>query len=207
MGGAAGSGACVEAWDCTPWQTNGSDDAGTRTCTDLNGCGTTAQKPIETVTLPALDENFYRCNVEPIMDLKCSMLGCHGKEQGRALRIYARGRLRVTGELLTDTNNACLAQGQMFPTENCIGSIECRCYFAPHTATEWRRNFDGARAFALDAAGSPVATPDDSDLIAQPIVGGKAHAGIHLFRRDDADHDAIRRWLSGETLSTCTTNN
>jgi hypothetical protein len=123
------------------------------------------------VTLPALDENFYRCNVEPIMDLKCAMLGCHGKEQGRPLRIYARGRLRVTGELLTDTNNACLAQGQMFPTENCIGSIECRCYFAPHTATEWQRNFDSARGFALDAAGAPIATPDDSELIAQPIVG------------------------------------
>ncbi len=159
------------------------------------------------MTLPALDENFYRCNVEPIMDRKCSMMGCHGTEAGRALRIYARGRLRITGEMLTDSNNSCLKQGQSGPTESCIGSIECRCYFEPHTPTEWRRNYDSARGFALDSTGTPVGGPDESDLIAQPIVGGKAHAGIHLFRNNDAEHDKLRRWLMGETLASCSTNN
>jgi len=208
-GGSSGSGPCVESWVCTPWQTNGSNNDGMRTCTDANSCGTTAGKPIEAVTLPALDLNFYKCNVEPVMDHKCSMLGCHGTETGRPFRIYARGRLRITGEILTDSVNSCLKQGQMFPSEDCIGSIECRCYFEPHTPTEWRRNYDSARGFALDAAGAPLAPGDEdlSELIAQPIVGGKAHAGIHLFRRDDAEHDTLRRWLSGETLSTCTTNN
>jgi hypothetical protein len=206
-GGSAGSGPCAEAWTCSSWQTNGSSDDATRTCTDANDCGTTAQKPTEAVTLPALDMNYYKCNVEPIMNNKCSMLGCHGTEQGRALRLYSRGRLRITGEMLTDSLNSCLSQGMMFPTESCTGSIECRCYFEPHTATEWQRNFDSARGFALDATGNPIAAPDDSELIAQPIVGGKAHAGIHLFRQDDADHDKLRRWLNGETLASCNTNN
>jgi hypothetical protein len=206
-GGSAGAGSCVEAWVCSSWETDGSSDDATRTCTDQNDCGTSAQKPTEAETLPALDMNFYKCNVEPIMNRKCSMLGCHGTEQGRALRLYARGRLRITGEMLTDSLNSCLSQGMSFPSESCTGSIECRCYFEPHTQTEWQRNFDSARGFALDAAGDPIAAPDDSELIAQPIVGGKAHAGIHLFRRDDADHDKLRRWLSGETLATCNTNN
>lgn len=207
-GGSAGSGSgCVESWLCSSWETDGSNDDATRTCTDQNDCGTSAQKPIEAVTLPDLDLNFYKCNVEPIMNKKCSMLGCHGTEQGRALRLYSRGRLRITGETLTDSINACLKQGMTFPSESCIGSIECRCYFEPHTATEWQRNFDSARGFALDAAGNPIADPDDSELIAQAIVGGKAHAGIHLFRQNDAEHQMLRRWLSGETLATCNTNN
>jgi hypothetical protein len=203
------SGACVEQWLCSSWETDGASDAATRTCTDSNNCGTTTSKPSETATLPTLDLNYYKCNVEPIMNRKCSMLGCHGKEQGRAFRTYARGRLRITGELITDSGNGCLKQGQSFPSESCIGSIECRCFSEPHTATEWRRNYDSARGFALDAQGNaiPAGQEDDSELIAQPIVGGKAHAGVHLFSANDADHLTIKDWLAGATLGSCTTNN
>jgi hypothetical protein len=35
-----------------------------------------------------------------------------------------------------------------------------------------------------------------SELIAQPVVGGKAHAGIHLFKNGDADDTALRTWLA-----------
>src|SRR5690242_14383508 len=39
-GGTGGGSSCVEAWACTPWQTDGTNDNGTRVCTDKNACGT-----------------------------------------------------------------------------------------------------------------------------------------------------------------------
>jgi len=208
-GGSGGTGPCVESWSCTPWQTNGTSDDATRVCSDTNQCGTNDQKPSETALLPPLDLNFYKCNVEPVLDHKCSMMGCHGKEQGRALRIYARGRLRITGDILVESSNGCGKQGQMYMSERCTGSLECRCSGEPHTANEWRRNFDSARGFALDANGDRLAAgaESDSDLVAQPVVGGKAHAGIHLFRDTDADYDTLIQWLSGAKQASCTTNN
>lgn len=202
-----GSSGCVEAWLCTPWETNGSDDNGTRICTDLNACGTTAQKPVETATLPALDFNFYKCNVEPVMDRKCSQLGCHGTEQGRALRIYARGRHRIDEDVIEP---GCLSAGTVVNlAEKCIGSIECACWTLPHTMTEFRRNYDASRGFGLNPDGTPIAAGMEatSDLIAQAVVGGKAHAGIHLFKEGDSEYQTIVQWLGGATLATCNTNN
>ena len=65
----AREGTCLEAWRGTPWPTRGGNKT-TRVCTDANGCDTAANKPSESTTLPALDDNFYRCNVEPIFDEK-----------------------------------------------------------------------------------------------------------------------------------------
>lgn len=197
---------CAESWSCTPFVTTGSgSNAATRTCTDKNSCGTTLLKPTETATLPALDYNFYLCNVQPIMDRKCSMLGCHGSDE-RALRIYSRGRFR-NSETITDTTTNCPSRGkpvQLVP--NCIGCIECACWTERLTATEKQRSFDSARAFALDTAGQriPAGMEDKSELIAQPIVGGRAHANIHLFRSGDPEHTTLKQWLSGMTLATCT---
>lgn len=198
--GAGGSMGCVEAWLCSPWQTNGGGNDGTRTCTDLNNCGTTNAKPSETAVLPALDLDFYKCKVEPILDRGCAQLACHGTETGRALRVYARGRHRISGEMLLETG--CLKPGTMVPTDNCEGCIECACWTAPHTATEWQRNFDAARGFGLDSKGTaiPAGQEDTSELISQPIVGGKAHAGIKLFASGDADHTTLKQWLSGAKL-------
>jgi hypothetical protein len=206
--GTGGTAGCIESWLCTPWQTDGTSDNGTRVCTDKNSCGTTSQKPTESTTLPALDFDYYKCKVEPIFDRGCAQLGCHGTEQGRALRIYARGRLRITGEILIEPG--CLNPGKMVPSENCIGSIECACFSVPHTDTEWRRNYDGARSFMLDPQGAPIpaAMVDTSELIAQPVVGGKAHANVHLFSKGDADYQTLTAWLTGAKLgSTCNTNN
>ena len=200
----AGSGGCIEAWSCTAWETSGTDDQATRSCTDGNACGTTEDKPLEAATLPALDENFYRCNVEPVLDRKCSQMGCHGTEEGRALRLYARGRLRHAGEPLTAPAGCAVP----VTTDECIGSLLCKCR-GPKTTTERRKNYDSARAFGLDSTGSPIAvgSEDTSELISQPVVGGKAHAGIHLFRTDDADYNAIKDWLGGATLATCNSVN
>jgi hypothetical protein len=200
------SGGCAEAWECSPWDGNGTD-VGIRACVDKNACGTEKDKPATMATLPALDLNYYKCNVEPIMDRKCSQLGCHGTEEGRALRIYARGRHRYEADSVVHSNDSCLKLGQSTPLANCIGSIECACSFEPHTPTEWQRNYDAARGMLLDARGAEFADPEQSDLIRQPIVGGKAHAGIHLFRQGDPEHMTLRAWLGGASLANCTTNN
>lgn len=86
--------------------------------------------------------------------------------------------------------------------------MEGPCRSCPHTTTEWRRNYDSARGFALDATLKPIPAgmEDTSELIAQPIVGGKAHANIHLFKSGDADHTTLKQWLGGAKLGmTCTT--
>jgi hypothetical protein len=201
-------GNCVEAWQCTPWETNGTTDDATRTCLDLAQCGTTNTRPTETALLPKLDVDYYKCNVEPILDRGCALMGCHGTETGRALRVYARGRLRHAGEMLVETG--CLAVGTLRPSEKCTGSIECICATGPHTPTEWSRNFDAARGLGLDAGGKPIPAgmEDTSDLIAQPIVGGKAHAGVHLFKSGDPEHTTFKSWLGGAKLGTaCVTQN
>lgn len=205
--GGTGDGGCVTSWTCTPWSTTGGGNKATRTCTDANACPNATGKPIEAVDLPALDMDFFKCNVMPILQAKCSMLGCHGTETGRALRLYARGRLRHAGETIKTT---CGSVVKDRPLDGCIGSIECECGASPHTATEVQLNFDAARGFALDANGNPLAPgkEGDSDLVQQPIVGGKAHAGVHLFRAGDADDKALRDWISGKKLGqTCILGN
>ena len=198
---------CQESWVCSSWETDGIGDAGTRTCVDENACGTTTLKPTETATLPPLDENYFRCNVKPTFDAKCSHLGCHGTEQGRALKVYHRGRLRVTGEILVEPG--CLSQGTQIPSENCIGSIECVCWSVPLLAIENRKNYDSARGFALyeDGAAIAAADMDDSELLTQPKFGGKPHVDIHVFAQGDAEYTAIRDWLNGATQAACNFSN
>ena len=42
-------------------------------------------------------------------------------------------------------------------------------------------------------------------LLAQPVAGGKAHTGVHLWKdKNDADYKTIASWLTGATLGqTC----
>jgi hypothetical protein len=198
---------CVEAWLCTPWQTDGASDTATRTCTDQNACGTTVSLPTLTATLPALDPEFYECSVEPALTHGCSMLGCHGTETGRAYRIYARGRLRITGQTIVEPG--CLQGGTPHASEECIGSIECRCWSVPQMDLERRLSFDSARGFALGADGLPLADMADSELLAQPQVGGEfAHAGIAYWTTTDPDYTTVKSWLEGATRGTpCNSNN
>lgn len=205
QGNTGQGGGCQESWLCTPWMSEppGSDN-GVRTCTDLAACGTTANKPAEAATLPALDVDYYKCEIEPIFDRTCSMLGCHGTDS-RPLRTYSRGRFRNVAESVV---NPCPGGG-MTPLSECIGSIECGCWMSPHTTSEWQRNYDAARGFGLDAQGSPLADMEQSELIQQAMEeGGKAHAGIKLFKSGDVEHQKIKSWLEGATFGQpCQTNN
>ncbi len=198
-GGGCGTG-CVERWTCTPWETTGAgSSAATRSCTDANACGTTCSRPALSATLPALDRDYFECNVFPIWARSCGFLGCHGTETTRALRIYARGRHRHSGE--TWIENGCLSAGTARPSDACEGSIECYCWTLPLSATEASRNFDAARGLALGADGQPLSDVTTSELLTQPLIGGGfSHQNVHFWRPTDPDYQTIRNWLSGSTL-------
>ena len=44
--------------------------------------------------LPEADENFFRCQVQPVLAQSCAFMDCHGNET-RPLRIYAEQRFRL----------------------------------------------------------------------------------------------------------------
>ncbi len=46
--------------------------------------------------LPDLDAPYYRCNVQPMVDAKCSMLACHGDVR-RPYHSFTRNRMRLVG--------------------------------------------------------------------------------------------------------------
>jgi hypothetical protein len=211
--GGSGGGPPSCAWLCSPWDTEGNGDDATRTCLDVQGCADPMAKPPEAATLPDLDENFYRCNVEPIFDKYCSQLACHGVEPdiamgdpGRALRVYHRGRMRVTGYTIPG-EAGCLNQPPV-PSENCIGCIECACWTKPHLPVEWQRNFDAARGLALDLQTGGTLAPEDSELLTQPEKGnGLPHAGIKIWDAASPEYTTIQQWLGGMTLASCNTTN
>ena len=146
-------------------------------------------------------------SVDHVVHCHASMHGCHGTETGRAYRLYARGRLRITG--LTITEPGCLSAGTVGPSEACIGNIECKCWSVPQFDTERRRSFDSARGFALDAMGNVLADKARSELLAQPQVGGGfAHAGIAMWSAGDAEYSAVKTWLDGAVRgSACNSGN
>jgi hypothetical protein len=197
-GGSSGAG-CTPAWQCTPWAKQ-QDGTYTRTCTDQDKCGTTSGKPNEgPVSLPSLDVNYYRCNVEPIFDRSCAFMNCHGTEVGRTLKIYARGRLRMTENVPPPANYSCPDKAATVPLQMGTGTVMCEGWF-PHSQDEWQSNYDDARSFMV---GLDASTVDQSDLLAQPVYGGKAHAGVHLFKQTDPDYQTIKSWLTGATLASC----
>ena len=188
-----GGAGCAESWSCTPWN-KGTDGMFTRACTDAAACGTTAQKPGEgPVALPDLDLDYYKCNVEPILDGSCAMLACHGADQGRALKIYARGRLRHK-ETVAQVSSCPVGPQMLDLSTEATGTVMC-VGWSPHTAAEWQENYDTARSFMVG-----LTDPEQSDLLAQPVYGGKAHAGVHFFAKGDADYETIKSWLGGAKL-------
>jgi hypothetical protein len=204
------TGGCVEAWECSPWETNGTNDDGYRTCVDKNACGTEMTKPVVAATLPPLDIELYKCEIEPIWDRSCSMMGCHGTD-ARGLRVYSRGRYRAANDLQGQPIMITESCGPKpaFPITDCIGSIECACFIMPHTPTEWRRNYDASRGLALGADGQLLGDMEQSALLQEPMEGGsRPHAGYKLFGAADAEHATIVSWLQGGTFgATCDTTN
>jgi hypothetical protein len=191
--GSSSGGGCVVAWTCTPWQKNAQGQY-TRTCTDANKCGTDAGKPSEgPLDLPSLDLDYFKCKVEPIFDRNCSMMGCHGTEIGRPFKVYSRGRLRHS-EMVPGAPTCPDASRLRDLAKEGTGTVMCLGW-SKHTQAEWQQNYDNARSFMVG-----VASPDDSDLLAQVRYGGKAHTGVHFFNKTDADYQTIASWLGGAKL-------
>lgn len=202
-GGAGGGttmsdgGVCMENWQCGPWTTDGGP--GNRTCLDINGTGTTQCKPIETGPLPALDYNYFRCRVQPILAQSCAMIGCHGSEPARPFKVFARGRLR-NHEMLTEAWPGCLINTpQTFDLyDRAAFTVQCwgnRCL----TAREWRSNYDNARVLALGTT-----APAQSELLTQPLSSsGFSHAGMKFWATGSPMYATISTWLDGGSLATC----
>jgi hypothetical protein len=175
----------------------------TRTCLDTNLCGTTCSRPDQGPTaLPALNLNYYKCNVQPVMARTCAMVGCHGTvDPSRPFRLFARGRQRNAENVVV--NGMCSQVGQTnIPIFLPNVSATASCYAAiPLTPTEWQINFDIARAFAL---GVPAA---QSELLNQPLRtnGSFAHAGIKPWLATDAEFITVQSWLNGMTQASCNT--
>jgi hypothetical protein len=152
---------------------------------------------VESAQLPSLDMDYYKCNVEPIFDRGCAMMGCHGTETGRLFKVYARGRLRHSEQV----PNVCPGPN---PVDLATGNGTVMCLgWTSHTRAEWQSNYDSARSFAV---GITTANADTSELLAQPLnqaAGGKAHAGVHLFKdKTDQDYQTIKAWITGAALGT-----
>ncbi len=191
-GPAGGPTACVVAWTCTAWEKTPQGQYA-RSCTDTNKCGTTSGKPVEgPIDLPNLDIEYFKCKVEPIFDRGCSMMGCHGTEVGRPFKVYSRGRLR--NKETVPPAPTCLDTGPQDLAVKGSGTVMCLGW-SKHTASEWQQNFDNARSFMVG-----LTNPDDSELLSQAVYGGKAHTGVHLYKKTDPDYQTISAWLSGAQL-------
>lgn len=192
--GEGGAGAdCSENWVCSPWEAEPGSDEATRTCTDENQAGTTECKPGEgPISLPALDLEYFKCQVMPVFQRGCAGMGCHGTDVGRPFRVYARGRLRNSE--IVQRVDSCLETGTVNLQEAGSGTVMCEGWL-PHTELEWKKNYDSARSFMVG-----VENAADSDLLRQPVVGGKPHVGVHLFRDTDPDYLTILDWLEGAEL-------
>ena len=198
QGGGAGGGSadagCVEEWLCAVWEVSDAGSA-SRTCTDVSSCGTSAQKPATgPAALPTLDLNYYKCEVQPVLERGCGMLGCHGTLADRAFRLFSRGRLR-NSELVQQVSS-CLGSGMLNLADEGTGTVMCLGW-SRLTATEWKRNFDGARAFSIG-----VTNVADNELLTQPLQGNsRSHASVKLFTLNDPSYTTLKNWLSGSTAA------
>ena len=86
ISGLVGTG-CFENWNCTDW-TNLSSQCGTRTCADLNNCGTILDKPLENkicggeCTPDWICANFGKC-VDGIKSRVCTDLNDCATDEGK----------------------------------------------------------------------------------------------------------------------------
>jgi len=119
-----------------------------------------------------LDENVFKCSVEPVLVKQCSYTFCHGIA-GAPFRVYSPGKLRAM-------------------TPNDLTALT-----APLTDAEQHSNFEVASGFTFN-----LASVDDCFLLRKPLpaaYGGYEHIGgaIYANGTNDANYTAIRAWLSG----------
>jgi hypothetical protein len=136
----------------------------------IPGCSNVQNGPA-TDPSSALNENVFRCNVEPILVRQCSYTACHGID-GAALRVYSPGKLRAMTAPNIDTAIAVL------------------------TDAEQHANFQSASGFNFG-----ITNVDDNWLLRKPLpaaLGGYEHKGGAIWRdTNDGQYLAIRAWVAG----------
>lgn len=124
--------------------------------------------------LPALDEAYFRCRVQPILTKNCAQLACHGTPD-RYYRIYARNRLRygIAGEA---QRNSPLNEG------------------------ERKFNFDATRAFLnVDKADESLVLKKPLESDAGGFYHGATKLGLsNVFPSVEAsEYQTVLKWIQG----------
>ena len=125
-----------------------------------------------------VDENYYRCNVQPVLSARCAFVACHGTDE-RPLLVYAEQKLRL--------------------------GIEWIDYQTPLTAAERAANFRTLRDFVARGPGDPDLLADKPLDVA---AGGLFHGAKDQFGRDDVflsrddpGYQIMRAFIAGEVAA------
>ena len=123
--------------------------------------------------LEPLDLDYYRCNVQPVLDRSCSFLDCHGDPgvMPRPFTVFSPSKLRALGA-------------------SAIGS--------PLSDYELCMNFNGSRALATGTAKNSLLLSKPL----RPDQSGTFHVGGYPFSRESLEYACLIAWLQGETQPT-----
>jgi hypothetical protein len=132
--------------------------------------------------LPALDEPYFRCHVQPVLTKNCATYACHGSSD-RAFRVYARNRLRFGISDISQIN-------------------------APLSDEERALNLEAARAF-VDVGAAAQSFLLKKPL--ETSAGGYYHGATRLGTSNvfssvkDAEYQILASWVNGavEANSQC----
>jgi hypothetical protein len=125
---------------------------------------------------PALDAEFFRCNVQPVLAARCSFAACHGSNQ-RPLRVFAVQRMRL--------------------------EVPWTAMTTPLTADELAANYRSAIGFAADGdAALLLRKPLDVTAGGSYHEGRELYGGDDVFlAEEDPGYQLLRRWIDGETAA------
>ena len=129
----------------------------------------------EPENLAPLDENYFRCEVQPVLAARCSFFACHGSAT-RPFRVYARNRLRF--------------------------DVAAEQREAPMRESELRFNYESARAFAGDDRRPALLLlkPLEEDDGGYIHVGATLYGKGDVFRTpDDLGYAKLAAWIGGAT--------
>jgi hypothetical protein len=133
---------------------------------------------VELATPVALDESYFRCNVQPVLSARCGFVACHGTDE-RPLRIFAEQKLRL--------------------------GVEWVDYQTPLTPEEQAANFQAVRDFAARGPGdADLLAEKPLDAVAGGLFhGGKDQFGTDdvFLTRDDPGYRIMRAFIDGEVAA------
>ncbi len=121
-----------------------------------------------------LDQNAFRCDVEPVLVTRCAFFACHGSGQ-RPFRVYAPNRLRL--------DVAAVARNQ------------------PLTPAEEQANYDNASGFTGDESHAALLLlkPLDESVGGYFHRGQVLYQADDVFvKTDDPGYRQLAAWIMGK---------